>query len=81
MDIGAAVQNFCLAALTEGLGTCIEDQGVMYPDVLREELSIPPEKRIIIAVAVGYPTPDFPANALVSEREPVESLTRFVGFD
>lgn len=81
MDIGAAVQNFCLAALTEGLGTCIEDQGVMYPDVLREELSIPPEKRIIIAVAVGYPAPDFPANALVSEREPVESLTRFVGFD
>ncbi|MBI5843352.1 MAG: nitroreductase [Deltaproteobacteria bacterium] len=80
MDIGAAVENFCIAALTEGLGTCIEDQGVMYPDVLREELSIPPEKRIVIAVAVGFPDPDFPANALISEREPVENVTRFVDF-
>lgn len=55
LDLGAVMQTICLAALNVGLGTCIEDQGVLYPEVLREILSIPENKKIIIAIAIGYP--------------------------
>lgn len=81
IDIGALLQNLCLAALAHGLGTCIEDQGVMYPGVLREIAGIPDSKRILMAVAVGYPDWQFPANAVETSREPAASLTTWVGFD
>jgi len=81
LDIGAAIQTICLAALHFGLGTCIEDQGTMYPDVLREHARIPDSKRIIMAVAIGYPDPDFPANRVESGREPIGNITTWLGFD
>lgn len=80
-DVGAVTQNICLAALHFGLGTCIEDQGVMYPDVLREFCTIPQTKQIIMAIAIGWPNWDFPANKLETSRESVDSLTTWCGFD
>lgn len=80
-DIGSLMQNICLAALHYGLGTCIEDQGVMYSGVLRELAGIPDSKRIIMSIAIGYPDPDFPANALETEREPAENVTTWLGFE
>ncbi|MEW5735846.1 MAG: nitroreductase [Thermodesulfobacteriota bacterium] len=79
MDIGAVVQTICLAALPHGLGTCIEDQGVLYPKILRTIANFPENKRVVISIAIGYPDPDFPANRLKSTREPVESITTFFG--
>ena len=80
-DVGAVMQTLCLAALPHGLGTCIEDQGVMYPKDLRRLAGIPESKRIMMAVAIGYPDPDFPANRLETGREPVENVTTWIGFD
>jgi nitroreductase len=80
LDIGAVMQNICLAAMHYGLGTCIEDQGVLYPEVAREIAGIPESKRIIISIAIGYPDPDYPANQIITDREPVDGLTRWVGF-
>ena len=81
MDVGAVMQNICLAALNYGLGTCIEDQGVMYPDVVRKFADIFESKRIIIAIAIGYPNWDFPANRVETTREPVGSITTWCGFE
>lgn len=78
LDLGAVMQNICLAALHFGLGTCIEDQGVLYPEVFREYTGIPSTKRLVIAIAIGYPDEDFPANQIRSEREPVENMTTWV---
>ena len=79
-DIGAVSQSICLAALHFGLGTCIEDQGVMYPEVLRRFCNIPDTKQIIMAIALGYPNWEFPANRLETARESVDTLTRWCGF-
>lgn len=79
LDIGAVIQTICLTALHFGLGTCIEDQGTMYPQVLRKYAHIPESKRIIAAIAIGYPDWDFPANRVESEREPVKNVTTWVG--
>jgi nitroreductase len=81
LDIGAVIQTICLTALHFGLGTCIEDQGTMYPEVLRKYAHIPGSKRIIAAIAIGYPDWDFPANKVQSEREPIENITTWLGFD
>jgi nitroreductase len=81
LDIGAVMQSICLAALSRGLGTCIEDQGVMYPQVVRDLAGIPDSKRIIISIAIGYPDWDFPANRVETLREPLESTTTWCGFE
>jgi nitroreductase len=78
LDLGAVMQNICLAALQFGLGTCIEDQGILYPEVFREHMGIPQTKRLMIAIAIGYPDPDFPANQIRSERELAENLTTWL---
>lgn len=80
IDIGAVAQTMCLAALAFGLGTCIEDQGIAYPEIVRETVDIPPEKRIITSIAMGYPDWDFPANHLESERDPIAAVTTWRGF-
>jgi nitroreductase len=78
LDLGAVMQNICLAALHFGLGTCIEDQGVLYPEVIREHTGLSSSKRLMIAIAIGYPDDDFPANKIHSEREPAENLTTWM---
>jgi nitroreductase len=80
-DIGSVTQNICLAALHYGLGTCIANQGITYPEVLHEVAGIPESKRIVISIAIGYPNWDFPANKVVSNRESVEDITTWIGFD
>lgn len=79
-DLGLMTQNICLAALEYGLGTCIEGQGVAYPEVVRQFVGIPKSKRIAISIAIGYPDPSFPANLLQSLREPIEEFTAWFGF-
>lgn len=74
IDIGIVTQTIALAALEFGLGTCIQQDTVFYPDALRKALDIPPSKRIILAVAVGYPDETYPANRMRTPREPLESL-------
>jgi len=80
LDMGAAMQNICLAARHFGLGTCIEDQSALYPEVLRDIAGIPENKRIIIAIAIGYPDWDFPANDISTDRASLDTNTRWVGF-
>ncbi len=81
IDIGAFCQSICLAALEYGLGTCIADQGTMFPEVLRKFAGIPESKNMVISIAIGYPDWDFPANKLETDREPVDSFTTWCSFD
>jgi nitroreductase len=80
IDVGAVVQNICLAALHFGLGTCIEDQGVMYPEVVKKFAGIPESKRLLIAISMGYSEESAQANRVASTRESVDDLTTWVGF-
>jgi len=80
IDVGAFCQSICLAALGHGLGTCIEDQGTAFPDVIRRLTGIPQSKHIVISIAIGYPDRDFPANKVESGRENVDKFTTWCGF-
>ncbi len=74
VDLGIVTQTIALTALEFGLGTCIQQDTIFYPDALRAALDIPASKRLIVSIALGYPDRESPANAFRSEREPVESL-------
>lgn len=80
-DLSGFAQTICLVAVDYGVGTCIEIQGTMYPDVIRTYTGIPKSMRISVAIAMGYPDWDFPANKVVSKRESVDNFTTWCGFD
>jgi nitroreductase len=53
MDIGMAVEHFCLQATDDGLGTCI--LGWFDEPAVKKLLSIPKSKRVPLAITLGYP--------------------------
>ncbi|MDY6968055.1 MAG: nitroreductase [Spirochaetota bacterium] len=81
LDLGGVIQTICLTAMNYDLGTCIEDQGVMYPDIVRKHVDIQESMRIIMAIAIGYPNWNFPANKIETSRETLENSTSWFGFD
>ncbi|PIE62450.1 MAG: nitroreductase [Desulfobacter postgatei] len=79
LDAGLVIQNICLVAVDFGLGTCIENQGITYSDVIREIVQIPDDQRLLAAIAIGYPDDSFPANTIISPRENVEDVVTWCG--
>ncbi|WP_102418199.1 nitroreductase [Mycobacterium sp. 4858] len=71
MGVGMFLQTLVLALTARGLGTCVQVAIAGYPDVVREQLNIPPELNILCGLAIGYSDPDFPANNLHIGRDPV----------
>ena len=71
-DIGVVVGYLVLAAHALGLGTCPIGLITAFDDDIREVLSIPEEKEVVIGVAVGYRDPEAPINRSRSERVPLQ---------
>lgn len=80
-DCGAVTTALVNAAWSKGLGCVINSQGIMQSPVVREHAGIPDDQVIMKAVAMGWPDPDFPANAVISHRKSVAEAARFIGFD
>ncbi|MFA5527839.1 MAG: nitroreductase [Peptostreptococcales bacterium] len=80
LGIGSIIQTICLAAMEYDLATCIGEQGVFYQDVLRKHLAIPEDEDVVISISLGYEDLDFPANQLISSREPLHKVTKWFGF-
>ncbi len=80
-DCGLVAENIMLLATKHGLGTIPEIQAVAYPEVLREVLEIPDPKLIVLGIAIGYPNWDDSVNQLYSERDPLDKVVKWYGFD
>lgn len=80
-DCGAVTTMLVNAAWSRGLGCVINSQGIMQSPVVREHAGIPDDQVIMKAVAMGWPDPHFPANAVVSERKGLAEAVRFVDID
>jgi nitroreductase len=80
-DCGLVAENIMLLATKYGLGTIAQIQAVVYPDVLRKVLGIPDSRLIVLGISVGYPDWDDPVNQLRSEREPLDNVSTWYGFD
>jgi len=80
-DCGAITNAIVNAAWVRGLGCVINSQGIMQSPVVREHAGIAEDQVIMICIAMGYPDDNFPANAVVSQRKPIDDAAVFVGFD
>jgi nitroreductase len=75
LDVGGAVENFCLQAADEGLGSCI--LGWFDEKKIKDLLEIPKKKRIGLVVALGYPADDTVREKKRKPRETMSSYNRY----
>lgn len=80
-DCGLVAENIMLLATRYGLGTIIQAQAVIYPDVLRKVLGIPHSRLIVLSIAIGYPDWDDAINRSRSVRESLDRVTTWHGFE
>jgi nitroreductase len=76
-DCGCFALNICLLATSKGLGTCIQHSGVHYPDIIRKYVPIPAEKKILVAISIGYPDEQAVVNRFRSTRETLENFVHW----
>ncbi|MBQ8839435.1 MAG: nitroreductase family protein [Bacteroidales bacterium] len=69
MDLGMAVEHFCLQAAELGLGTCI--MGWFDEKRVKKLLGVPRNRRVQLLVSLGYP--DSPTRRKV--RKPLEEIS------
>ncbi len=78
LGVGMFLQTLLLSLTARGLGTCVQVAIAGYPEIIYEQLNIPEQFTILCGLAVGYPDPDFPANKIRVDREPIEKNVIFV---
>lgn len=76
MAASAAIQNLCLSAWEEGLGTVWIGGHVIYSEETREVLGLTDNEEIVGIIPIGYPDQDLPA----PERIDWAQKTKWLGF-
>lgn len=71
LGVGMFLQTLLLALAERGVGSCVQVSIALYPDVLRAELGIPDELKVLCGLSIGYADPAFPANHLDVPRNPL----------
>jgi hypothetical protein len=77
LDVGMYVQSLMLALWARGVGTCAQASLRLYPEIIRSELHIPDNLRILCGLSFGYEDESVPANRTRQTREPVEANVVF----
>jgi nitroreductase len=77
LDTGMFLQSVMLAARRFGLDTCPQAAFCDHHDVVRAVLGLPEDEVLVCGMSLGFADPAEPANALVTEREPIEAFVRF----
>jgi nitroreductase len=78
IGVGMFLQTFLLALTARGVGSCVQVSIAGYPDVIRTQLGISEDMRILCGISIGYPDPEFGANFLHVPRNPLSDNVRFV---
>lgn len=80
LDYGMFLQNVMIAARARGLDTCPQAAFTQFHRIIANELKLGEHQAVVCGMALGYADASAPVNALVTEREPVEAFSRFVGW-
>ena len=79
-DTGMYIQTIMLAARGFGLHTCPQAAWIPLQEPVFKHLGIPDDQELVTGMSLGYADKDAIENTLVSEREDVTNVARFVGF-
>ncbi|MEW5902660.1 MAG: nitroreductase [Acidobacteriota bacterium] len=77
-DVGLFTAFLLLAATAEGLATCPIGMVRAYEDDLKDHLNVPESKRLVVAVALGYPDDTAPINEFRSPRAELKEFVRWI---
>jgi len=80
-DAGMYAQTIMLAARGLGLETCPQAAWIPYQAAIYKHLEIPEDQELVTGMSLGYADWDKIENTLVSEREAVENVAHWRGFD
>ena len=80
-DTGMYIQTIMLAARGFGLHTCAQAAWIQYQEPIFRHLEIPSDQVLVSGMSLGYADEDAIENTLVSDRELLENVASFSGFD
>lgn len=78
LDCGLLIQNICLLAEEQGLGTCLLAAAINYPEIAHKLLAIPDDRRLIVGMAVGWPDREAAINNFERRRGALDEFMRWV---
>jgi nitroreductase len=77
MDYGMFLQSVMLASVEQGLSTCPQAALAEYPEIVKETLDYPEDSTLLCGMSLGYEDKSAAINSYRTEREGIESFTRF----
>jgi len=80
-DLGMFIQNIMLLAREHGLHSCPQAAWQIVNKTVHRLLEIPDQEIVFCGLALGVADNNHPANNLQLSRIPVETFTRFSGFE
>lgn len=75
IDIGIVAEHICLAAASEGLGSCMV--GWFDESKVKKILDIPSSKRVLLIITLGYPAKE----TRTKIRKPIEKIVSYNSYD
>lgn len=76
-DLGMYAQTLMLTLTAHGLGSCPQTALSFQADFVREQLGIEASNKLVFGLSFGYPDPDAPANACVTDRAGLNDAVAF----
>jgi nitroreductase len=78
VDCGAYVTSFLLAATAMGVDTVAQAALAMYPSVLRRELGLSDDRRIVCGISFGFADRAHPVNSYRTARADVADVVNWI---
>jgi nitroreductase len=76
-DLGMYAQTLMLTLTAHGLGSCPQTALSFQANFIRECLGIDDSNKLVFGISFGYPDPDAPVNACVTDRATVADSVVF----
>ncbi|MEJ6689390.1 MAG: nitroreductase family protein, partial [Paracoccaceae bacterium] len=76
-DLGMYAQTLMLTLTDHGLVRCPHTELSLQADFVREQLGIEASNKLVFGLSFGYPDPDAPANACVTDRAGLNDAVAF----
>ncbi len=76
--VGHFIQNICLASLSFGLGTCLQESWSMYPQTVKEHVDFSDDEVLWCGIALGYPDLANPINKYRTSRKSIIDFAKYL---
>ena len=76
--VGMFIQNICLSAIDNDMGTCLQESWSIYPETVKDVLNIPENEVVWCGIALGYPNLKHPINNYRTSRESIDKFVTFI---